>query len=144
MKHIIKYSETYQKCYEVEADTAKKAIEKLREDIEEGRIDGPVECVGSTMEIVNRIKFGTRNCEGIRKNFEFENIESVLFEYWVNGGMDLPSIEDPLFFLEIDGKRETFNVYDPYEHTTFSYAIRTLEEEYWRSIKENGTNKRAK
>lgn len=48
----IRYSETYTGYYEVSADSRKEAIDKLRNDIMEGRRPGPDECTDSTIEVV--------------------------------------------------------------------------------------------
>lgn len=45
MKHIVTYTETYTRTYEVdECNSKEEAEEKLREDIQEGRVNGPEEC----------------------------------------------------------------------------------------------------
>ena len=51
MKYAIKYQETYERIYFVQADTFEKASEKLEDAIQNGNIDGPEECVA--VEYIN-------------------------------------------------------------------------------------------
>lgn len=48
----IKYTETYANTYTVEAETFEEAIEKLLDDIENGRERGPEDCVNSDFKDV--------------------------------------------------------------------------------------------
>lgn len=48
----IEYTETYANTYTVEAETFEEAIEKLLEDIMNGREEGPEDCVNSDFKDV--------------------------------------------------------------------------------------------
>ena len=47
MTHAIKYQETYESTYFIQADTFKEACEKLRDAIQNGNINGPEDCVAT-------------------------------------------------------------------------------------------------
>lgn len=54
-KYRIRYIESYQKWYEVEADNPKEAEEKLLDAIADGFEDGPEECYDSGCEEIKEI-----------------------------------------------------------------------------------------
>lgn len=47
----VKYTEVYQKTYEVEANSPEEAREKLVEDIGVGAVDAPHECIHTSMQV---------------------------------------------------------------------------------------------
>lgn len=47
MTHAIKYRETYESTYFIQADTFEEACEKLEDAIQNGKINGPEECVAA-------------------------------------------------------------------------------------------------
>ena len=49
--HRVRYYECYEGFYEVEANSKEEAEEKLRDDIREGREDGPCQCYDSGAEV---------------------------------------------------------------------------------------------
>lgn len=51
----IKYIEKYQKWYDVEANSMEEAKAKLLDDIMNGKVDGPEECIDSGCEEVEII-----------------------------------------------------------------------------------------
>ena len=50
-KYLVNYYETYSKSYEIEADSKEEAEEKIRYDIQEGKLDPPEECFNSWCDI---------------------------------------------------------------------------------------------
>ena len=52
MKYEITYTESYARTYLIEADSKDEAIEKLEEDIQEGRVAGPDNCYDSDYHVV--------------------------------------------------------------------------------------------
>ena len=50
-KYLVNYYETYSKSYEIEADSKEEAEEKIRYDIQEGKLDSPEECFNSWCDI---------------------------------------------------------------------------------------------
>ena len=49
-KYLVDYYETYSKSYEIEADSKEEAEEKIRYDIQEGKLDPPENCSDSWCE----------------------------------------------------------------------------------------------
>ena len=49
-KYLVNYYETYSKSYEIEADSKEEAEEKIRYDIQEGKLDPPENCSDSWCE----------------------------------------------------------------------------------------------
>lgn len=49
-KYLVDYYETYSKSYEIEADSKEEAEEKIRYDIQEGKLDPPESCSDSWCE----------------------------------------------------------------------------------------------
>ena len=49
-KYLVNYYETYTNSYEIEADSKEEAEEKIRYDIQEGKLDPPEECCNSWCE----------------------------------------------------------------------------------------------
>ena len=54
-KYRIKYVETYQRCYDVEANSRDEAEQKLLDLIMDGDVDGPDECIDSGCEEIEEI-----------------------------------------------------------------------------------------
>ena len=50
-KYLVNYYETYTNSYEIEADSKEEAEEKIRYDIQEGKLDPPEECCNSWCDI---------------------------------------------------------------------------------------------
>ena len=50
-KYLVNYYETYTNSYEIEADSKEEAKEKIRYDIQEGKLDPPEECCNSWCDI---------------------------------------------------------------------------------------------
>lgn len=57
-KYLVDYYETYSKSYEIEADSKEEAEEKVRHEIQEGKLDPPENCSDSwcETEAINRDK----------------------------------------------------------------------------------------
>ena len=49
-KYLVDYYETYSKSYEIEADSKEEAEEKVRHEIQEGKLDPPENCSDSWCE----------------------------------------------------------------------------------------------
>ena len=47
MTHAIKYRETYERTYFIQADTFEEACKNLEDAIQNGNFDGPEECVAA-------------------------------------------------------------------------------------------------
>ena len=50
-KYLVDYYETYSKSYEIESDNKEEAEEKVRYDIQKGKLDPPENCSDSWCEI---------------------------------------------------------------------------------------------
>ncbi len=50
-KYLVDYYETYSRSYEIEADSKEEAEEKVRYEIQEGKLDPPENCSDSWCEI---------------------------------------------------------------------------------------------
>ena len=50
-KYLVDYYETYSKSYEIETDSKEEAEEKVKDEIQEGKLDPPEKCIDSWCEI---------------------------------------------------------------------------------------------
>ena len=50
-KYNIRYTETYMGIYEVEAESSEQAKEKFMEDMMNGKLEGPDECINSDVMV---------------------------------------------------------------------------------------------
>ena len=55
-KYIIRYTETYVGIYEVEAKSSEQAKEKFMEDMMNGKLEGPDECINSDVMVMKEME----------------------------------------------------------------------------------------
>lgn len=72
------------------------------------------------------IKFRTKNEDEDIIDWEFDSIEPILKEWWINDGLMLPHGDDPLLQFSIDGKEFSIRNGD-----VFDYVITELSILYW-------------
>lgn len=63
-KYLVDYCETYSKSYEVEANNKEEAEEKIRDGIQEGKLDPPINCSNSWCEVEEIEEFASL-CDGV-------------------------------------------------------------------------------
>ena len=107
-KYSIRYTETYESWYEVEANSPEKAKEKLLDAIMDGKEKGPDEC-----------------CDSGCKEIE----EITLEEYLDNEGIDEIEDDEEFCRAEFEAIREYFSNYNVTEEDIAEIRARGYEED---------------
>ena len=89
-KYLVDYYETYSKSYEIEADSKEEAEEKVRDGIQEGKLDPPINCSNSWCE-VEEIEVDNMEDNKMRivSPAEFITAWNEMEKYWINNEGDM-------------------------------------------------------
>lgn len=109
-KYNIRYTETYQRWYEIEANSQEEAEEKLLDVIMNGKEKGPDECCDSKCEV----------------------IEITLEEYLQEEGIDRIEDDEEFCRAEFEAIRDYFLNYNVTEEDIAEVRARGYDEEQFR------------